>query len=293
MTSMTSVIQDLRASTQGTTTRSLLMTVFGDALLPRDQPTSVVDLALLVAPLGVNERAVRTTLLRLGRDDLVDAQKVGRRSLYAVAASARDTFERADQRIYEDTDVAWDGHWTLAIVDPTPDAADRTRLQRELRWAGMATLQTGVLASPTIDPQIVAALAKQHRVPLTALLRSPLMSGSLDGDPQLAAFTDPSGRLHELHEKHMERWAPIVAKDVPDEHSFATRVLLLDNWRRIALQTLAAPRELLPDTWLGDTARTITSELYDGLFAASEAFLDAQLGPAKSNRNGFSPLTSD
>ena len=118
----------------GTTTRSLLTTVFGDALLPRRQPSSVVDLALLVAPLGVNERAVRTTLLRLSRDGLVMGHREGRRSLYAVAPTAIDTFRRAETRIYECVDVSWDQQWTMALIDPASDSTDRARLQRCLLY---------------------------------------------------------------------------------------------------------------------------------------------------------------
>lgn len=279
----------LASTADDTTTRSLLTTVFGDALLTRGQPCSVVDLAMLLAPLGVNERSVRTSLLRLSREELVASVRDGRHSLYSVAPEAIDTFTRAEPRIYSDVSPAWDGQWTVAIIEPNTNSPDRSRFQSELRWMGMATLQAGVLASPTIETHTVSALAAEHRVTLTALFRSTLADGQLDGDPQLAAFTDPSGQLHELHESHIEKWAAVSGSDFAPDQSFAARTALLDDWRRIALRTLDAPRELLPDTWLGDTARTVTSDLYGQLFESSEAFLDERLGSAKSIRTGFSP----
>ncbi len=280
----------LAAASESSTAQAILITVFGDALYPRRQPTSVVDLALLVAPLGVNERAVRTALLRLSRENVVASKREGRHSLYSVAPESVETFRRAEARIYGDASPDWNGEWTVAIIDPSSEASDRARFQRELRWMGMATLQTGVLVSPTIDTDTVFSLAQMHRVTLTALFRSSLASGQLAGDPQLAAFTDPSGQLHELHEAHIAKWAQVKAVQIAPETTFAYRTTLIDDWRRIALRTVDAPRELLPDTWLGDSARSVTHDLYDDLFAMSEEYLDVHLGPASSKRRSFSPV---
>jgi len=287
---VTKLTRLLAEAPNNTTTQALLTTVFGDALLPRQQATSVVDLAMLVAPLGVNERSVRTALLRLSREDIVVGARQGRHSLYSVAAGAIESFERAEIRIYGDRTPPWDGAWTLVILDQAADTARRAKLRRELRWIGMAPLQTGVFVSPTISTRAVEQLADEHGVCITALFRSALFAGQLDGDPQLAEFADPTGQLHELHEAHIEKWAPISAADVDPQHSFALRTLLLDDWRQIALRSLAAPRTLLPDTWLGDAARSVTLDLYDELLAPSEQFLNKHLGNAESARQGFAPI---
>lgn len=271
---------DRLVDSSSTSGRVLLTTVFGDALLPRAQPISVVDLAFLVAPLGINERSVRTSLLRLSRDGVVTSERAGRRSLYRVADAAIDTFERADERIYRRSHPSWDGKWTVVVLESGGDAAARSALQRELGWAGLAAVAPGVFASPTVSTAEVQKLAGDRGTALAALMRGPLEDGTLDGDPQLAAFADPTGELHDLHERHLERWSSVDTDGLSDETALAMRTLLLDEWRRIALRTVAMPDELLPDRWLGDRARAITIARYDEVFPASERHLDAVLGPA-------------
>lgn len=265
-------------STLTTSGRVLLTTVFGDALLPRGQAISVVDLALLVAPLGINERAVRTSLLRLSRDGVVTSERVGRHSLYRVDDSAIETFERADERIYRRTHAEWDGQWTLAALEPGADAAARTRFQRELGWLGVAAIAPGTYASPTVTPDEMRTVAERLDAPLAALVRGRLEAGTLDGDPTLVAFADPTGELHALHEQHLERWSTAPVGGADDAQAFALRTLVLDEWRRIALRTVAVPDALLPDQWLGDAARHVTIDRYDEVFEASERHLDRVVG---------------
>ena len=278
---------DELVATATTSGRVLLTTVFGDALLPRQQAVSVVDLARLVEPLDMNERAVRTSLSRLASEGVVTSERHGRRSLYRVAPSALSTFERADERIYRRARAEWDGQWTVAILDPDTDAANRTRFQGELGWLGMAAVGPGSFASPTVSADDVAEVAERVGVSVAAVVRGRLDAGSLHGDPKLADFADPSGELHLLYERHIRRWESAETAGLDDAGSFALRTLLLDEWRRIALRAVAVPDELLPDDWPGEAARRITIDRYDEVLDRSERFLDSVLGESATSVRSF------
>lgn len=274
-------------ATAATSGRVLLTTVFGDALLPRRQAVSVVDLARLVEPLDMNERSVRTSLSRLANEGVVTSERRGRRSLYRVADSARPTFLRADERIYRRARAEWDGQWTVAILDPETDAASRSRFQGELGWLGVAAVGPGSFASPTVSADDVAEVAERVGVDVAAVVRGRLEAGSLHGDPKLAEFADPSGELHLLHERHIDRWAAVDAAGLDDAQAFALRILLLDEWRRIALRAVAVPDDLLPEDWPGDAARRVTIDRYDEVFERSERYLDTVLGETAASVRSF------
>jgi len=275
------------AATSTTSGRVLLTTVFGDALLPRAQAVSVVDLAVLVAPLDVNERSVRTSLLRLSREGMVTSAREGRRSLYRVADDARQTFEAADERIYRKAHADWDGQWTIAILEPDTDAATRSRFRNELGWLGVAAIGPGSFASPTVSPTGVASVAERLEAPLAAVVRGRLEAGALHGDPKLVAFADPSGELEALYKRHIARWSSVATAGLDDAQAFALRMLVLDEWRRIALRAVAVPDALLPEEWPGDTARQVTIDRYDEVFERSERHLDAVLGESTVRARPF------
>ena len=61
---------------------SLLVSVFGDAVVPHGGAIGLGSLIGWLAPLGVNERAVRTAAHRLVHSDWFRTRIVGRRSDY-------------------------------------------------------------------------------------------------------------------------------------------------------------------------------------------------------------------
>ena len=280
-------IIELHRTAWASSARVLLTTVFGDSLRPRRQAISVQDLAGLVEPMGVNERLVRTSLQRMAAEGLVVAERVGRRAFYSVSPDAEDTFDSADQRFYARRTIEWDGRWTLVVVDPRgADSDTRTRLSRELGWLGMRSIVAGVLASPTIDPLAVEELARRVNAPLAALVRAPLESGTLALPRTMPSLAEPEAGLHEMYGRHIAEFTPVAdaagSGHLPVEAAFVARTLLIDGWRRIALRSTDLPAELLPEGWQADEAYRLTAGLYRAVRSASEAHLDAVLGPSAS-----------
>src|SRR5208337_2012696 len=89
--------------------KSLVITVWGDAIAPHGGAVWLSGLIRLLAPLGLNERLVRTSVYRLAREGWLSAQQDGRRSLYRLTALGLTRFEHAYRRIYAPPESDWDG----------------------------------------------------------------------------------------------------------------------------------------------------------------------------------------
>ena len=113
---------------------SLIVTVWGDAIAPHGGAVVLPGLIRLLAPFGVNERLVRTSVFRLARQGWLEARPLGRRSLYSLTPDGARRFAGAQGRIYTAPDDRWDGAWELVLADGlTPD--ERRALAVELHWA--------------------------------------------------------------------------------------------------------------------------------------------------------------
>src|SRR6185437_7253837 len=75
--------------------RSLIVTMWGDALAPHGGRVWLTTLIRLLAPFGVSERLVRTSVFRLVRDGWLAGEASGRRSRYRLTTDGERRFAHA------------------------------------------------------------------------------------------------------------------------------------------------------------------------------------------------------
>ena len=109
--------------------KSLVVTVWGDSIATHGGSVWLAGLIRLLAPLGVNERLVRTSVYRLAREGWLTARPRGRHSVYSLTAQGRRRFEEAYRRIYAQPQPAWSGRWDVVLA---PEARLRAIARREL-----------------------------------------------------------------------------------------------------------------------------------------------------------------
>ena len=264
--------------------KSLVVTVWGDALAPHGGAVWLSGLIRLLEPLGLNERLVRTSVYRLARDGWLASRQAGRRSLYRLTAQGRRRFESAYRRIYAAPSDAWDGHWDLIVSRSPGSGVQRGRFRRELAWEGFGAIAAGVYARParpgqTAPAEIVGALdrsldvvllrgreAAPSAVPLESLLRQYWDLASLD-----AGYRRFIGRFRRVVE--------IFRDDpIPDPgQCFVVRTLLIHEYRRVTLHDPQLPPAMLPARWQARDAYALCRDFYRLTHRCAEQHLAATL----------------
>src|SRR3954453_18481879 len=81
-------------------TGSIVVTVFGDAILPRGGSVWLGTLLEFFTGLDIDGGVVRTAMSRLAADGWLERTKVGRNSFYRLGKKGKQTFDVAPERIY-------------------------------------------------------------------------------------------------------------------------------------------------------------------------------------------------
>lgn len=285
--------------------KSLIVTVYGDAILPQGGGAWLGDLIALVAPLGVAERSVRTSVYRLTREGVLQARPLGRRSHYSLTPMGVRRFEAAAERIYATRDRDWDGVWTQVWIEPGLAERHCKALRRELGWLGFAPLAPAMLvfAGEARDAAstAVADLGLEGRA---TLLTATADTGNQDAAigavrAQVAALW-PLDALAVDYQAFMQRFGcveTILAAAPAPETCFALRVLLAHDYRRVVLRDPMLPADLLPPDWPGLAAAAMARDLYRALAGPAQAHVAAMLdgfsGPLPSPGPAFAARFGD
>jgi phenylacetic acid degradation operon negative regulatory protein len=264
--------------------KSLIATMFGDSIAPHGGTAWLGGLIALAAPFGVNERSVRTTVFRLTAEGWLVGGQVGRRSHYSLTESGRRRFEAAFRRIYAAALPAWQGEWCLVVEGPDLPRDRRKALETELGWLGFGRFGSGLLAHPGIDDATVSAALQGLGVTQQVLtLRAG--AGAVPFAEPLPALVRQAWDLDRLEADYgafLARFRPVLAAmqgraDADPERSFVVRTLLIHEYRRVMLRDPQLPVALLPASWPGAAARTLTRNLYALTQQAAETHLRATL----------------
>jgi phenylacetic acid degradation operon negative regulatory protein len=275
---------DLEISALPLRARSLIATMFGDAIAPHGGTAWLGGLIALAAPFGINERSVRTTVFRLTAEGWLVGGQVGRRSHYSLTESGRRRFEAAFRRIYAADLPAWQGEWCLVVEGPNLPRDRRKALETELGWLGFGRFAPGMLAHPGIDDATVSA-ALQGLGAAQDVLTMRAAAGAVPFAEPLPALVRQAWDLDRLEADYgafLARFRPVLAAlqgraDADPERSFVVRTLLIHEYRRVMLRDPQLPLALLPAGWPGAAARTLTRNLYALTQQAAETHLRATL----------------
>jgi phenylacetic acid degradation operon negative regulatory protein len=247
-------------------TGSLIITVFGDAILPRGGSVWLGTLLRFLAMLEIDGGVVRTAMSRLAVDGWLARDKVGRKSFYRLAAAGRERFDQAVQHVYNPRSVEWDGRLDLLLIG---NGADREAARAALREAGFGSPIPGVWVAPsgTAVP-LVAADAIRLDVTTSSETGRRLIGESWSLDAMAAAYRDFIKTFAPL-----ESWIGTTDAPSPDDAMIA-RVLLIHHYRRVLLRDPLLPDALLPGNWPAREAREFCGRMYRALLPASERWLD-------------------
>ena len=257
-------------ATEPPRSKSLVMTVIGDAIAPHGGRAWLGSLIALLAPFGITDRLLRTSVFRLAQEGWLVAKRDGRRSLYAIDPQALPRLERANGRIYAAPGLHWDGRWTLVLApNGSIDATLRAALRKELEWEGFAMLAPGVLAHPAPNADSLGEiLARTGATGKVFVCASSALPGA--ASRPLCELVDDGWDLRpeiDSYRQFIATFSPLLATlqrdGAPDPAAaFAIRSLLIHAYRRVQLHDPMLPVELLPDPWPGSDAYALAGAIY-------------------------------
>ena len=267
--------------------KSLVVTVWGDAIAPHGGAVWLSGLIRLLAPLGLNERLVRTSVYRLAREGWLTARQGGRRSLYRLTAQGLLRFEHAYRRIYAAPAGDWDGRWEIVLApEPVLRAPERRDLRNELGWEGFGMIARGVFVrparagAPATLGEIIPALGLQRRAAVLIGSDAP----GLDARPLQALAREcwDQAALAAEYRGFIARFEAVIrsfedAGAVDPQQCFVVRSLLIHAFRRVTLHDPQWPAALLPPRWPAAAAYALCRDFYRLTHRQAERHLAATL----------------
>ena len=262
-------------------TGSIVITVFGDAIVPRGGSVWLGTLLEFFDALDVDHGVVRTAMSRLAADGWLERNKVGRKSFYRLARQGRQTFDTATRHIYDPPPTDWTGRFELLLIG---NGEDRDASRDALKNAGFGSPLPGVWVAPSGVP-VPDEAARAIRLEVSA---------EDDSGRRLLSESWPLDRTADAYQKFMKTFEPLhgwIGRGAPltDAEAFTARILLIHHYRRVVLRDPLLPSALLPGDWPGRAARKLCGEIYRGLLPASEQWLDRHA----SNENGVLPKAEE
>ncbi|EPQ1547210.1 PaaX family transcriptional regulator [Acinetobacter baumannii] len=262
---------------------SLISTIFGDSVLHRGGNISLASLIQLLELFGFNDRAVRTSVFRLVKNDWLCSDKIGRTSFYRITDSSRSTYLQAEQRIYNDQMKEWDHYWDLILMSSL-DTENKALLKKELEWLGFANISTNLMAYPGCNrielQRLLVDLNMSEQVVVFKAETLQLFNNSVDTIGRMLRTNWPIDELRQRYLQFLDIFREIGVllmqenEQLEPVQAFQIRTLLIHYYRRILLKDPALPLELLPTDWPAISERTLSMNIYKKVFEpADEYFL--------------------
>ena len=235
--------------------RSLLMTLLGEFVLPRERPPWTSTLVETLSGAGVEEKAARQALARTAADGWIVSSRVGRRVRWTLTPQGRRLLTEGAARIFDfgRTAPAWDGRWLMLLVTVPETRRDlRHRLRTRLTWAGFGTPDPGIWINP--DPaREQEARDVLHDLDLaTAAMSFIAAHGAIGSQAAMVARAWDLTALEAEYEAFVATFG--AASPTTDAEALRMQMLLVHEWRRFPFLDPRLPRELLPADWTGAKA---------------------------------------
>jgi phenylacetic acid degradation operon negative regulatory protein len=243
---------------------SLIVTVFGDAVVPRGGALSLASLHEIMRAFRISDTLVRTALSRLVTDGWFERWKVGRNSYYRLTSRGREAFAQATQRIYAELPHGWQGSFDLLLLE---NAQDRSAVRAELSELGYGTLASDLL---------IAASKAAQEGPFLRLSAAPT---DLPTARRLVERAWPLKDIEARYKRFIHTYSETLfalerGAEFTDLDALLVRILLIHDYRRAVLKDPLLPQQLLPDPWAGKAARALCGTIYKTLLPAAERWID-------------------
>lgn len=243
--------------------RSLLMTVLGEYVLPRDRAVWTATLVDALALFDIEEKSARQALARTAAEGWLVSERQGRRVRWSLTPPGRRLLTEGAQRIYDFGRELreWDGRWLMVLVSVPESKRDlRHRLRTQLTWAGFGSPGPGVWVSPHVGSE-GEANSIVSQLDVGAPMSFIASYGQIGDEESLVARSWDLRELEDRYEIFIDEFTgvnPGAGKAVLE-----AQTRLVHEWRRFPFLDPRLPDRLLPSHWSGTKAAELFHHKHD------------------------------
>lgn len=267
-----------RISDSSISCSTMVVTFFGDLVSQHGGWIWLGSLINALAPMGYNERLVRTAVYRLMQSDWLQVKRIGRKSYYCFTDTARGHYEKAARRIYTGEQPDWDGSWIL--VAPALLSDDRKEeFRKSLLWQGFNTLVSGMYAHPSSDTTSLDETIYEQRLlgEVVVLTAKTTDVQSQEAIKKLVKNRWNFDELESFYTKFIKFYRPLsqpkFIAGLTDQSKLIIRLLLIHEYRRILLRDPDFPDSMLPQGWAGRDAQLLVKKIYTELSSDTASYI--------------------
>ena len=245
--------------------RQLIVTIYG--LYAREEPNwlPIASIVRLMADLGVDGQAVRSSISRLKRRDTLHSLRIDGTAGYALSPAMQAAMREGDRRIFQQRRASLADGWVQVVFTvPEAERGKRHELRTRLTRLGFGPVAPGVWLAPgALADEVSDVLGRQQLSGYVDIFR-----GQYLGYAELAGRVRDWWDLDGLAGRYAQfagHYRPLgrrLARSAPSgAEAFADYVRMLTAWRRLRYLDPGLPPEVLPARWSGDVARQLFGEL--------------------------------
>ncbi len=260
--------------------RALIVTIYGLYAREMGGWLSIGALIRLLGELGVDEAAVRSSISRLKRRGIIEAERLDGRAGYSLSPRAREILDEGDRRIFHRRRGSLTEGWVMAVFSvPESERQKRHTLRSRLTWLGFGTVAPGVWIAPGhLEAETRDLLERQGLADYVDLFQGTYL-GFRNVEHEIATWWDLDG-LGSLYREFLSTYQPVLAgwrarRRRDDEgEAFADYVRTLTAWRRLPYLDPGLAPELLPRKWDGAAAADLFFALQRRLEAPAHRYVE-------------------
>jgi phenylacetic acid degradation operon negative regulatory protein len=246
-----------------------IITLFGLYARLDDNWLPIGALVSLMADLGVDGQAARSSISRLKRRGILTGERRAGVAGYSLAESTLRLLAEGDVRIFQHDRAGLGDGWVVVVFSvPESDREKRHELRATLTRLGFGTVTAGVWVAP-------GHLA----APVREAVERRGLSGYVDVFAgRHLAFGDLDAKVREwwnltelaaLYDDFLQRYDGLPPAATPLD-AFRTYVPMLSQWRRLPYRDPGLPLHLLPPDWNGVAAGHVFDTLHKELRPAAD-----------------------
>jgi phenylacetic acid degradation operon negative regulatory protein len=257
--------------------RRLIITLYGCYARDERNWLSVASLVRLMNDLGVEGQAVRSSVARLKRRDLLRSRPRSGAAGYALSPASLDVLREGDVRIFGRRRATLADGWALVVFSvPETERGKRHELRTRLAHLGFGNVAPGVWLAPgTLAGEAKEALARRQLDAYVDIFQADHL-GYADLTDRVRQWWDLDG-LAVKYAQFISHHRPLAGRiarhgEPTDQQAFRDYISLLIAWQRLPYLDPGLPLELLPARWSGVTASDLFAEMNGQLREAATRY---------------------